>query len=289
MFKNIEELREKIKVFGLEKHEDKIDKIVALAKPAIRMLPKRVEDDEIPIGASKLGGNPDLSEDFEWKYYQGKPLTFIGQFKLSELEPYDRDKELPAEGILYFFYDADEMDDNLGAWFVFYTEDEQSFLVRREHPRHAGIINPIAAMPSQKLSFANSITLPRIYINETEKYGFQHDEFKAYSKLRWFGSEQPCHYFLGYPFTIDDPVEWDCVKHSQNIKPQNVEGYSYYTEEQLSYLEDESKKWKFILQIDSDGDLGIFWGDLGSLYVCVQKEDLLLRRFDKAWTIIQCH
>src|SRR5215510_11398881 len=117
MFKRIDELREQIKAFGLERHEEKI---VSLAKPAIRMLPKRVEDDEIPIGASKLGGNPDLPEDFEWKTYQGKPLTFIGQFKFSELAPYDRDKELPAEGMLYFFFEADEMDDNLGAWDVFY-------------------------------------------------------------------------------------------------------------------------------------------------------------------------
>src|SRR5688572_4066318 len=127
MFKDVDALREQLRVYGLERLEDKI---VQLAKPAIKLIPYRVDDNAVLIGASKLGGNPDLPPDFQWKYHGDKPLTFIGQFKLSEIASYDKNKELPETGMLYFFYEADEVPIKASASQLLYIEDDPLQLVR---------------------------------------------------------------------------------------------------------------------------------------------------------------
>ena len=45
--------------------------------------------------------------------------------------------------------------------------------------------------------------------------------------------------------------------------------------------------WQLVLQIASDGEVGP-WGNEGHLYVCIRKDDLAERRFDRCWTLIQC-
>jgi uncharacterized protein YwqG len=44
-----------------------------------------------------------------------------------------------------------------------------------------------------------------------------------------------------------------------------------------------------LLQIDSDDAIGWTWGDAGRLYFWIRKQDLAARRFDRVWTILQCH
>jgi hypothetical protein len=53
MFKDIETLRETIRKFKLQRLEKKI---VSLAKPAISMMITAVDEQNLPLGASKLGG-----------------------------------------------------------------------------------------------------------------------------------------------------------------------------------------------------------------------------------------
>jgi uncharacterized protein YwqG len=289
MFKSLDELREQIKAFGLKRHEEKL---VALAKPAIRMLPKLVEEDEIPIGASKLGGNPDLPADFEWKYYEGKPLTFIGQFKLSEIAPYDRDKELPAEGMLYIFFEADRVPfRKRDSWEVYYIEDETTKFIRRLHPTLKGEFRFIDALPAHRLSFESNFSIP--YELEDYELDFTDDEEEQFSEFYHTTFPSPRHTFLGHDSHIQNYPIWDCVKESQGIEPHKAEGpplYRYrYTDEQLSYIDAEIKKWKFLFQIDSDDSLDVMWGDVGMLYICIPKTSLERKHFEDAWTTWQCH
>jgi uncharacterized protein YwqG len=43
------------------------------------------------------------------------------------------------------------------------------------------------------------------------------------------------------------------------------------------------------LQIDSDWKAGMTWGDMGRLYLCARKHDLIARRFDQCWMDMQCY
>ena len=68
---------------------------------------------KLPVGSSKLLGNPDVWEGFEWPAIDldGElyDLTFMCQINCAEAAPYDKDGMLPKTGMLYFFYDLDEM------------------------------------------------------------------------------------------------------------------------------------------------------------------------------------
>ena len=51
----------------------------------------------------------------------------------------------------------------------------------------------------------------------------------------------------------------------------------------------QADRWQLVLQVDSDSDAGMQWGDAGRVYVCIiRKEDLAACRFERCWTILQC-
>ena len=70
-------------------------------------------DEKLPVGASKLFGAPDIYDGFEWPTIEvdGEEydLSFVGQINLAEATKFDKDGILPKNGMLYFFYDLDEM------------------------------------------------------------------------------------------------------------------------------------------------------------------------------------
>ncbi len=69
--------------------------------------------DKLPVGSSKLFGNPDVWEDFEWPYIEENgekyDLTFMCQINCTEASALDKEGWFPQTGILYFFYDLDTM------------------------------------------------------------------------------------------------------------------------------------------------------------------------------------
>ncbi len=68
---------------------------------------------KLPTGSSKLLGNPDIWDGFEWPAIlidnERYDLSFICQINCAEIAPFDKDGLLPKTGMLYFFYDLDEM------------------------------------------------------------------------------------------------------------------------------------------------------------------------------------
>lgn len=69
--------------------------------------------DKLPAGSSKLFGNPDVWNGFEWPYIEENgekyDLTFMCQIDCAKAEGFDESGLLPKTGILYFFYDLDTM------------------------------------------------------------------------------------------------------------------------------------------------------------------------------------
>ena len=73
----------------------------------------REEKEKIPTGASKFFGNPDIWEDFRWPYItengENYDLSFVCQINCKQAAAFDIAELLPKSGMLYFFYDLDEM------------------------------------------------------------------------------------------------------------------------------------------------------------------------------------
>ena len=50
------------------------------------------------------------------------------------------------------------------------------------------------------------------------------------------------------------------------------------------------EEWTLLFQFGSilDGEDEVMFGDLGSIFFCIRKEDLAARKFDDVWLILQC-
>lgn len=75
--------------------------------------------DKLFPGSSKLFGNPDVWDGFEWPYIEENgekyDLTFMCQIDCAKAEGFDESGLLPKTGILYFFYDLDTMPEMLNS------------------------------------------------------------------------------------------------------------------------------------------------------------------------------
>jgi uncharacterized protein YwqG len=62
-----------------------------------------------------------------------------------------------------------------------------------------------------------------------------------------------------------------------------------YSESIAKDLEAGSSDWLLLLQLDTDEDLEMMWGDMGMLYFWIRESSLQSKRFDETWTILQCY
>ena len=78
------------------------DALLTHARPEVALT---LAPDDVPVGASKIGGAPDLPDDASWPVDRdARPLSFVAQLDLASLPAVDDD--LPREGTLSFFYDT---------------------------------------------------------------------------------------------------------------------------------------------------------------------------------------
>ena len=45
--------------------------------------------------------------------------------------------------------------------------------------------------------------------------------------------------------------------------------------------------WRLLLQLDTDNDAGMMWGDTGVLYFWIREQDARAKDFSKVWVILQ--
>lgn len=121
-----------------------VDFLMSRARPGFRLeRAGRVAKpmSAVPLGASRLGGIPDLPLDFTWPTGpQGEALAFLGQINLQDAAGIPCETPLPERGQLYFFYDAQEQPwgynpQSCGRWRVAYHDLRVGDLVRTPAPK----------------------------------------------------------------------------------------------------------------------------------------------------------
>ncbi|MDZ4764364.1 MAG: YwqG family protein [Chloroflexota bacterium] len=263
--------------------DDYAETILAHARPGIHIRRTRVADEaEIPVGASKLGGSPDVPADFIWQTWQGMPLTFIAQFKLSEVAPYDVEKLLPLEGMLYFFYDVEHLssaDLNPGGWYVAYHPNEINLRRVPNQTKHDFSLYPCQVTFEQMYKlrsdwdsqFLKMRQFPEVAVNQ-------------YFKLAASFESHPSHFLFGHAEAIQNPMEIECAFIAA--------GFSLpYPYKQHNQYELEAAKWRLLLQIDTDDvpdGHGMIWGDVGRIYFWIHQDRLATRDFSGVLTFMQC-
>jgi uncharacterized protein YwqG len=281
-----EQLIQLIENNGLEKYRNDI---LRFTRNTIFVKLQRVDNEnEISIGHSKMGGNPDLPSDFQWYSYGDLPLTFIGQFRLSDLTAYDINHDLPQNGILYFFYEAAELPltyegFHKGGHRVLYLPDEKIPLARYIHPTKVSKTIPIAAQPACQVSISRGVTFP----HHTEAREFllpklsEQEEAQYWDMLRGMRSRFN-HYLLGTPDEVQGDMRATCQLESSNLKWESS------SEEQRNTAIQLARDWQLLLQVDSDEtNLNIMWVDLGLLYFWIRKQDLQNKNFNDTWAMVE--
>jgi hypothetical protein len=132
--------------------------LLALARPTIALKSAKAAEKTLAVGASKLGGGPDMPSGAEWPTLGERPLAFLAQFNLAELQVSPVARELPATGLLsiffdqeqaHVFYDRDPIPE--GRWRVLYFSDAKK-LTRR--------LPPETSFASHRVEFVERLTLP---------------------------------------------------------------------------------------------------------------------------------
>lgn len=269
--------------FGLQEYGDLI---AAAALPSARLVGAG-PGEEPPVGASKIGGEPDLGEGLDWPAGAGGPLSFIAQVDLAAVAECLPDSGLPRDGLLSFFYDAENQpwDSEAGdrtAWKVVLTADTRSL---RRHAAPDGVVAflPVTLMPRYEL------TVPFGRTMEARGFGLDDGARERYFDLQDVFADdfQPedrgtaRHRMLGHP----DAIQGDMRRRIEGVLRGGIDIDAAETPE----LDEAAKRWVLLLQVDSDNHADTMWGDTGRLFFWIPEEALAAGDFSAVFVQLQCY
>lgn len=262
----------------IDRHRPYLDSLI---RPALRL----VKADA--AGRSRLGGLPDMPESLSWPEWQDRPLAFLAQIDLGELPPESGELGLPSSGLLFFFYDSQQEawgfdPADRGAWRVLYAPAAGA---ERTAP---AMLDTDAIYPVTPVGFQRVTTYPEPEDPALSSLNFNFPELGCYGALRnaaagGYGG----HHLMGYPDPVQNgDMERECALVTGGLYCGDASGYNDPRADALSRHRDD---WVMLLQLDSDDDAGMMWGDVGTLYFWIRKQDLAASHFADCWMISQCH
>jgi uncharacterized protein YwqG len=255
--------------------------VLALAEPLKRpAVHLRKAADHVP---SHFGGLPSLPAGMIWPSKDGAPLTFLACLDLASLHAALPVPWLPPSGRLLFFYDAEKQ-----PW-GFDPKDRGSFVILHTTGDAATVAAPpVAPLARRNVSFDVIETYPSWERPEVSAMQLTDAEAEILidARLAAYG-ELPHHQVWGFPDPIQgDEMELECQLVSHGLYCGDSSGY---LSREAASLKGGARDWRLLLQIDTDEDLGVMWGDGGILYFWIREEDARAGRFDQAWTVLQCY
>jgi uncharacterized protein YwqG len=226
------------------------------------------------------------------------PMSFVAQIDFAELHGVHALDGFPPAGRLLVFCDPfdwpwGESEDQVRAQAVFIEQPAEP-LERKRAPREFDapaarhlmprgylfkprLLRPTAWLlpPPQRSAAFNALRAeaPRAWAYEgpvlSAYHQFWSDLYDRHPET--FGEQgDMIHQVGGTAFSIQEPAEAEAAQFSGDA-PERADD------------------WQLILQIDSDIEAGMEWGDVGRLYLCARTHDLIARQFGRCWMIMQCY
>ena len=254
-----------------------VAEIEARAQPCVRIL-------GVEGGRSCLGGAPNIAG--AWPRYAGRPLSVIAQLDLQEIRAAGGPDWLPQEGRLLFFYEIEYSGWGIG------PDDLGCFAVRYEpnstKPEPAPEDLPEdGRWPEYPVTFAADISRPdpeRLTVNWKELS--KREELALEAALEAMAPAEPAHQIGGYPDAVqNEDMETECQRITSGVRfAATVTDQA----NQASDWKEDVADWRLLLQLDTDSDAGMMWGDTGRLYFWIREQDARAGDFSKAWMLLQC-
>lgn len=277
------------------------DTLAESLRPSIRVLTSQIGSDDLPLGASRLGGVPDLPPGFHWPSWeapertwdrvaqasrvlghQRRPLAFVAQFDLAEIKRLVPECGWPGNGWLAFFYDHEhqpggsDSHDRGGARVIWIQADHDA-LVRWP-------IDENTPFPPCAVDLGvEMLPDPAVFEELSDEDDWRVLE-SLLSKLS-LAPDRPEHRLQGYAQPIQSAVNLECA-----LLFDEERGGGSQVGGDAPPLPELAAQWQLLLQLDTDEEgLGWMWGDCGRIYFMCREADVHAGRFDEAWTIMQCH
>ena len=261
-----------------------------LLRPAVHLVP--APDGSRPV--ARLGGLPDLPEGIAWPTWSGHgPLSYVGEILCASLADFELDVPLPATGRMLFFY-FDGSDDHgastVGTWDASTLDGARAFHVDHDVP-HAprGVPEGLGVYPERWLAGRQILTAP----------GWEHPDLAA----AFMSPDEDDESFMDHPVNADDFNEELQERHGAPL--HQIGGYAHPVqgpvEDEVALaaldnqvphgdarLDTEARRWELLLQIDTDDDVDMSWGDAGVLYWMARPDETASGDFSKISFTWQC-
>ena len=286
------ELREKI-IAELQKmdfdlDQSTIDFLQKSIRNKVKYTSNKVEDEQIVIGKSKIGGQPDLATNFVWPMYNNEYLTFCAQYNLADIMPFDTEKLLPQSGLLSVFIYIDQewpgFFNKKGSFKVVYTNDAAE-LVRTDFPEGyfmQGIIEPaeIAYKTWCSLPTTDNFKMKTVFDSNPKAVKAYYNAFEEIMMELTNEISGDCHQLVGEDISIQSSVLNYLIEQSFTS-----EEYA----EQKDNIEELAKANILLLQLDCCDNNTNLWryGGSACIYFGMTPEDLKNHHFDNVLMAFQ--
>ena len=259
--------------------------------------------EDLPAGSSKFGGRPDVPAGFVWPVFETKtfdgeegkprPLAFLAQFDCARLAELDPEGLLPRTGLLSFFYELGSQrwgydPKDAGCARVFWFDGEP--LAPAEFPRD---LEEDFRLPELAAELSAGTDAPDFQdACLALDYPFTANDYRFFDQARReLGYAYPDNrsQLLGWPDIIQNNMTLEC----ELVSRGHYLGGSWESvpqEERDTLRAPSVQDWRLLFQLDTvaSGDFELMFGDCGRIYFYIRREDLLARRFDRAWLVLQC-
>lgn len=294
---NHDSLRDRLAEYDLS---DLYGRAAATREPCVPFTSS--EPAPVSVGASKLGGLPDLPPGTPWPRRGERPLMFLAQFNLADLPKPDSNPGLPVSGLLSFWYDtADEPwgydPKHRGSFQVLYTDTPTQQLRRTDLPEF--VRGDLDHDPHWDWKVFSECP-----IHTVEPFDYNLDRLKEElydagdagddesrdlaERLDDMLSEQTgLHRLLGWADTVQGEMTRECQLVSNGI---DLGGHVPIDKARAEQLATGAPDWTLLLQLDTDEEgPGWMWGDCGRLYFWIRKQDLARADFSSIWGVLQSY
>jgi uncharacterized protein YwqG len=245
------------------------------------------EDTYEEQGTSRVGGYPDLPENFKWPNTKdGIPMTFIAQLNLNEISTCDENNLLPRRGILYFFIGRLEHAYDIEHKVIFIEEEEN---LKLEKTKDITVLEKEnkEIFKAFKISGTSYPQLPNYaYVNcdeveDTETY-FELEEHLLFMFKRYIGK------IYGYPAEQHNDSELEAALKiiancNYNHSRKEIKNLADSLDGNIEKANEEVRDMVMLLEIDSDASVGFQWWNSGTIHFFIRKEDLKNRNFNRTY------
>lgn len=286
-------VHEKSDAIFIDLKKDIVDPINAMYKP-LPMLHFDTIRAETTVFDSKLGGTPYMPKDFTYPTDSGKhagqPLKLLAQLNLDELVHI---KNFPHGGMLQFFIAVNELygvnfddyNDRSGFKVIYHKDiikDKSQLMSAEDIP---SFDTDIGTFPFSGEFLLKPRRTEMCKITAAD-FRFENELIKTYNNIT--GESIKYTYlmnesYFGSEHTLEDM--YDVLINEGTC----MGGYPNFTQnDPRSYSKDQQSKTILLMQIDSDLDNDIMWGDMGIANFFITPEDLAAENFDNVLYTWDC-